>query len=132
MWRVLIQLPSLISEIIGRLRTLSYLQEQQLLLTQETNLLLREMIVKVTTQAVETPAAVTLDKPSIPVAVDLAAHAKVVKPPYRIRTERDIIRNTPATIAEEQFRQKGLEQFPHRQGEMLPPPNRPLTGPPGV
>jgi len=130
-WRVLIQLPSLISEIIGRLRTLSYLQEQQLLLTQETNLLLREMIVKVTTQPAETAPSVMLDKPVAPVAVDLAAHAKVK--PYRIRTERDIVRNTPATIAEEQFKQRAAELYPHRQGEVLPTvPNRPLGSPPAV
>ena len=44
MWRVLTQLPTLISEVIGHLRTISYLTQQSLLLQQETNSLLREMI----------------------------------------------------------------------------------------
>ena len=139
MWRVLTQLPTLISEVIGHLRTISYLTQQSLLLQQETNSLLREMIVKVTTQPAETPTAVTLDQ-TVPVDLGAPRAAKIAKVPYRIRTERDITRNTRASIAEEQFRQKGLQEYPHRVGEQLPtspnqsptPTTRPLGTPPSV
>lgn len=141
MWRVLIQLPSLISELITLLRTLSWLSQQSLLIQQETNLLLRELIVKVTTQPAETPEAAKLDLPTHtdPLATP-RAKAKTPDKPYRVRTEHDIIRNTRSSIAAEQFRQEGLQRFPHRQGEQLPtdphqrpsPATRPMGGPPGA
>lgn len=125
MWRVLIQLPSLISEVIGHLRTISYLQQQTLLLQQETNQLLREMIVKVTTQRVETPHAVVLDKPPAPTLNDLplgrrpGGHA-AGEPVSRKLTEHDIVRNTRSSIAADQFEAEGRRQFPHRTQETHP------------
>lgn len=126
MWRVLIQLPTLISEVIGHLRTISFLTQQSVLLQQETNLLLRELIVKVTTQPADTPEAVRLDEswkePAQPPIADLTKLRRqppAPRPP-RVLTEHDIIRNTPRTIAEEQFKQRAAELFPHRKGEQLP------------
>jgi len=133
-WRVLIQLPSLISGCFEQLRTINYLLQQSLLLQQETNLLLREMIVKVTTQAVETAPAARLPMPGSTTAVsavrpavgpDRLRDVDAAKP--RVRTERDIIRNNRASIAEEQFKQQAKTLYPHREGEILPsPPARPL------
>lgn len=120
MWRVLIQLPSLIAEVIGHLRTLSYLHQQGLLLQQETNLLLRELMVKVTTQPSETKPAVTLDKPPAPTVNDLPLRKRRDGQyvgdgqPSRKLTERDIVRNTRTSIASDQFEAEGRRQFPHR------------------
>jgi hypothetical protein len=139
-WRVLIQLPSLISECVGLLRTINFLLQQSLLLQQETNLLTRELIVKVTTQPAETPPAVTLDPQQAPTPAPTplpfgrarqAADAK----PRRVLTEHDISHQTRSTAAQEQFRQDALKQFPHRKGEQLPSSpqqtaTRPLGGPP--
>lgn len=147
MWRVLIQLPTLISEVIGHLRTISFLTQQSVLLQQETNLLLRELIVKVTTQPADTPEAVRLDEswkePAQPPIADLAKLGRTRQPreekPPRVLTEHDIIRNTRTTIAEEQFKQRAAELYPHRKGEQLPtsPHKAPTTstrpiGPPGA
>ena len=127
MWRVLTQLPTLISEIIGHLRTLSYLTQQMLLLQQETNQLLRELIVKVTTQPAETLPAVILTKPpDPPLTPSLLPKTRQSPAPvgYRIRTERDITRNTRSTIAADQFEAESRKQFPHR---VLPPDALPTS-----
>ena len=135
MWRVLIQLPSLISEVIGHLRTISFLTQQSVLLQQESNLLLREMIVKITTQPAETPEAATLTAPQ---PIDLTRTRQPAEKKHRKLTEHDIVRNTRTSIAEEQFKARAAELYPHRQGEQLPtsphltpgPGTRPLGGPP--
>jgi len=126
-WRGLTQLPSLITGCFDQLRTISYLLQQSLLLQQETNLLLRELIVKVTTQAVETAPATRLTMPSL-TAASLpapAAGAPLSQPSAaaaksRILTERDIIRNSRSSIAKDQFDAKGKVLYPHRQEEILP------------
>ena len=128
MWRVLIQLPSLVAECLGHLRTISYLLQQSLLLQQETNGLLRELMIKVTTQPAETPAAVTLPMPETPsFTPPLTQREKRPAGSYvgdgkksRVLTEHDISRQTRSSTAQEQFRQEGLKQYPHRQGEQLP------------
>jgi len=145
-WRVLIQLPSLISELIGHLRTISYLTQQSLLLQQETNGLLRELMIKVTTQPAETPHAVVLPIPQETSSPTLAPPPLMSRrgpstddgQKRRILTEHDISRQTRSTMAQEQFRTEGVKQYPHRQGESLPtspnqapgPATRPLGGPP--
>ena len=144
MWRVLIQLPSLVAECLGHLRTISYLLQQSLLLQQETNGLLRELMIKVTTQPAETPVAVTLNAPMQPPETRLPQKARGSSvgdgSKRRILTEHDITHQTRSSTAQEQFRQEGLKQYPHRQGEQLPTSphqaptasTRPLGGPPGV
>jgi len=129
MWRVLIQLPSLLVACADQLRTISYLLQQSLLLQQETNGLLRELIVKVTTQAVETPAAVTLPMPTsvLPASTAASAAAPQVRK-RRVLTDRDIVRNTRVTIAADQMQAAALREHPHRQGEILPSPPPPIGG----
>lgn len=137
MWRALTQRPSVISECLSQLRTINYLTQQSVLIQQETNLLLRELIVKVTTQPAETPEAVhlslseasnsqsTVEQPLGHSAND--ARVSAAAKPHRVRTERDIVRNTRSSIAADQFQQQAKARYPHREGEVLPsPPTRPF------
>lgn len=135
MWRGLTQLPSLITACLDVLQTANWHQEQSLLLQQETNQLLRELIVKVTTQKVETPEAEKLPLPSSTTSAprnepawparELPVPASVSQKRPHVLTEHDIRRNSRSTIAEEQFTEKAKALYPHRQGEVLPsPPTR--------
>jgi len=136
-WRGLTQLPSLITECLAALRTANHHAEQSLLLQQETNLLLRELIVKVTTQKVETPEAVILPLPeslthSSPSALGWRTPEPRENPVARQRrvlTERDILRNTRSSIAQDQFDATGKVLYPHRQEEILPPTSTRPLGP---
>ncbi len=148
MWHALTQLPSLISACLDHLRLLGWVQQQSLLLQQEQNLLLRELIVKVTTQPAHTPEAIEIPRPSFdpawtrPLTADSppplpSTATSPPRPPaaspgpgaphsqrrllHRVLTDKDIIRNTRSTIAQTQFEEAARRLHPHRDAEILPP-----------
>lgn len=138
MWRALTHLPSSLAALLTQLLLLRQEHRYQAELLEEQNLLIRDLIVKVTTQPSQIPmtsplprsaeTSATLPSPSTP------SSSRPLRPPpsTRIRTERDVTHLTRADIQAEQLRKAALDLHPHRErretqaSDVLPPPPPPI------